>query len=89
MDSAFDYIIDNGLANEKDYSYTGRDGKCKSVARDFHLSGYTDVTSGDCKTLAEAAQQRAVAVAVDASVWSSYSNLLNSIVRWWSVKQML
>lgn len=73
MDSAFDYIIDNGVASEKDYPYTARDGKCGSVARDFHLSGYTDVTSGDCKGLAEAAQQKTVAVAVDANRWSFYS----------------
>lgn len=88
MDSAFDYIIDNGVANEKDYPYTARDGKCGSVARDFHLSDYTDIDSGDCKGLAEAAQQRAVAVAVDAGGWSFYSNLLISIVRWWSFQKL-
>lgn len=29
MDAAFWYVIDNGIALESAYPYTGRDGKCK------------------------------------------------------------
>lgn len=72
MDSAFQYIRDRGVANENDYPYTARDGKCASVARNFRLSGFTDIGGGDCQGLANAAQQRAVAVAVDASNWGRY-----------------
>mgnify|MGYP002344440468 FL=1 len=29
MDAAFWYVIDNGIALESAYPYTGKDGKCK------------------------------------------------------------
>lgn len=29
MNAAFWYVIDNGIALDKDYTYTARDGKCK------------------------------------------------------------
>lgn len=51
MDSAFEYIIDHGIAMTSAYAYTGRDGTCKNVARTKPISGYTDVAQGDCAGL--------------------------------------
>lgn len=73
------YIEERDVANEKDYPYTGRDGKCATVARDFRISGLTHIPSGDCQSLANAAQIEAVAVAVDASNGSEY--IIQSIKR--------
>ncbi|CAD8152319.1 unnamed protein product [Paramecium octaurelia] len=72
MDSAYEYVADNGLAEAKDYPYTAKDGVCKtSVKRPFtHVQGFQDIDS--CDELAEAIQERTVAVAVDANPWQFY-----------------
>jgi len=41
MDAAFWYVIDNGIALEKDYPYTGKDGKCRynnKTMKPFHIN---------------------------------------------------
>ncbi|CAK89725.1 unnamed protein product (macronuclear) [Paramecium tetraurelia] len=72
MDSAFEYVADNGLAEAKDYPYTAKDGTCKtSVKRPYtHVQGFTDIDS--CDELAQAIQERTVSVAVDANPWQFY-----------------
>jgi len=71
MDSAFEYIRDNGVATQADYPYTAKDGKCnEEIAREFHVAGFYDI--GGCDELAQEGAKRTVAVAVDASKWSLY-----------------
>ncbi|CAD8093610.1 unnamed protein product [Paramecium sonneborni] len=72
MDSAFEYVADNGLAEAKDYPYTAKDGVCKTtVKRGYrHVVGFYDIDT--CAELAETIQQRTVAVAVDANPWQFY-----------------
>ena len=73
MDSAFDYIKDNGLAYEEDYQYQGLVSKCKNIPRRFkRLIGYVDINT--CAELRESIFERSVVVAVDATNWSSYGN---------------
>lgn len=53
MDSAYEYVADNGLAEAKDYPYTAKDGVCKtSVKRPFrHVVGFYDIDT--CSELAD------------------------------------
>jgi len=43
MDYAFTFVETQGVAFEKDYAYTGRDGQCKSYTSEFKNSAFTDV----------------------------------------------
>ena len=73
MDSAYEYVMDNGLALGSDYPYTARDGTCKSVKRPFtNVISYVDIDT--CAELRESVFERSIAVAVDATNWSSYGN---------------
>jgi C1A family cysteine protease len=73
MDDAFEYIIKNGgIGSEESYPYTARDGKCKKVTSVATVSKYTDVKKNDESGLMSAVNIEPVAVAVDASAWSSY-----------------
>lgn len=76
MDYAFEYVIDNGIANGADYTYTATDSAtCKrTVARDFHIKSYYDVNG--CDDLSKQIQSGTVSVAVDATNWKFYSNLV-------------
>jgi len=71
MDNAFEYIREvGGLESEADYPYTAVDGTCKVQKSKFvgHVSGYTDIPSGDEHALMMAvAQYGPVSVAIDAS----------------------
>jgi len=76
MDQAFKYLIAEGIKTESSYPYTARDGVCKASSAttdSFKITGYTDVSSGSTSDLEVALNSRPVAVAVDASSWSSYS----------------
>jgi C1A family cysteine protease len=74
MDSAYDYIQDNGISTSDAYPYTARNGKCKDeVARSIKMASYVDINDG-CESLRNALQSRPVAVAVDASAWGSYKS---------------
>ena len=69
MDSAYEYVKDNGLASGSDYPYTARDGVCKTVKRDLNtIISYVDID--DCEELRESVFERSIAVAVDATNWS-------------------
>eukprot|EP00178_Gracilaria_changii_P004600 TRINITY_DN1744_c2_g1_i1.p1 TRINITY_DN1744_c2_g1~~TRINITY_DN1744_c2_g1_i1.p1 ORF type:complete len:143 (+),score=13.59 TRINITY_DN1744_c2_g1_i1:531-959(+) len=70
MDSAFNYIQDNGIATEADYPYTARDGACQQVAREQKLTNFVDVPG--CTELRNALNAQPISVAVDASIWGSY-----------------
>lgn len=67
MDYGFEYIIKNGVTDEASYSYTGRDGTCKTgVNAKAHLSAYTDVKEGDEDDLMKASNIGPVSVAIEA-----------------------
>ena len=53
MDSAFEYIIANGIAAEADYKYYARDMKCKkSDYKHYHpMNGYYDIPEYDNEKL--------------------------------------
>jgi len=70
MDSAYEYIIDHGIASETDYPYTAIDGACQTRARTSPMKDYVD-TPG-CDDLVNALAGQPIAVAVDASNWSLY-----------------
>jgi C1A family cysteine protease len=71
MDSAFDYIADNGIAQESDYPYVARDQACKKTPRALNkIALYVD-TPG-CDNMVNALNRNPVSVAVDASNWSPY-----------------
>lgn len=68
MNSAFDYVIDNDLGLQTDYTYTGKDGKCKvSNGSRFTLNEYADVDEGSEASLLGALNRGPVSVAINAS----------------------
>jgi len=76
MDYAFQWVVQNGgLASEKDYPYTARDGTCKKVASSLKISGFKDVPSKDETALMAAVNLGPVAIAIEAdkSVFQFYS----------------
>ena len=72
MDSAFDYIIDNGLTDTPSYPYIARDQTCKTTGGSYTIGDYVD-TPG-CTDLFNALNARPISVAVDASNWSPYKS---------------
>jgi len=76
MDYAFTWIIKNGgMASEKDYPYTGRDGQCKKgVAVSLKISAFKDVPSKNEAELLKAVHLGPVSVAIEAdkSVFQFY-----------------
>jgi len=69
MDSAFQYIINNGgITTEDSYPYTGKQGTCQSgsVMSAVTISGFQDVPSGDETSLAMAVANQPVSVGIDA-----------------------
>jgi KDEL-tailed cysteine endopeptidase len=77
MTTAFEYIMEYGIASEEDYGYKGYEGKCKrdQYERAFQINGYVRVDANDNDGLLEALQIGPVAIAVDAgsSVFRYYS----------------
>jgi len=70
MDYAFKFVKDHGITTEGAYPYKAVKGTCTTNSGAFKISGYTDVSG--CTNLANAITGRPVAVAVDATNWSSY-----------------
>ena len=70
MDYAFEFIIKNkGIDSEKDYPYTGRDGRCdqsRKNSRVVSIDSYEDVTPYDEAALQKAVASQPVAVAIEA-----------------------
>lgn len=72
---AFNYTKDGGLTLEKDYKYTGRDGKCKESTMpkiQQNVNGYVDVKSNDQAALMAAVTLLPVAISVAAEPWQMY-----------------
>jgi C1A family cysteine protease len=70
MDSAFKYIIDNGITTSAAYPYAARDQTCAIQGGSFKIKGFIDTPS--CTSLTNALSGRPISVAVDASNWSPY-----------------
>lgn len=68
MSQAFEYIVDNGLATEKDYPYVARNNPCKSksIARAVKITGCVNITRDDSNELLEALATGPVSIAVTA-----------------------
>jgi C1A family cysteine protease len=71
MDSAFDYIKDNGIMKNEDYPYVVEEQDCKIQGGYIKVKGYNDVPG--CTDLVNALFERPISVAVDASAWTLYS----------------
>ena len=75
MINAFNYVKDVGLTTETSHPYKGvASPSCQVTQGAFKISGYTQVTEGDCKALAAALVLRPIAVGVDAGNWQYYKN---------------
>lgn len=68
MNAAFWYVIDNGIALDKDYTYTARDGKCKytSKMKSFSINDCADIEANKTAALKSAVYAQPVAIAVEA-----------------------
>ncbi|XP_076920078.1 cysteine proteinase mucunain-like [Bidens hawaiensis] len=70
MDYAFDFIVKNGgIDSDKDYPYTGKDGKCdknKKNAKVVSIDGYEDVPVNNEAALQKAAANQPITVAIEA-----------------------
>jgi C1A family cysteine protease len=79
MTQAYDYVLQNGLCKEDDYTYTGQDGQCKSskctpVVQPNSFT-YDNVEAGSEKSLQKFVDARPVAIAVEAnSAFQFYSS---------------
>jgi len=65
------------LCAQADYGYTARDGACQAsncAGSTYKVKSYVDVTASSTDSLFNALQNGPVAVAVDASNWSSYKS---------------
>ncbi|KAL6651597.1 hypothetical protein ACP70R_010522 [Stipagrostis hirtigluma subsp. patula] len=70
MDDAFAFIARNGgIDTDKDYPYTGRDGRCdlgKKSRKVVSIDGFEDVPRFDERSLQKAVAHQPVAVAIEA-----------------------
>jgi len=66
MDSAFEYVMDNGICSESDYQYTAKKGTCQECTSIVHISGCSDVTPNNEIVLKNAVTQQPVSVAIEA-----------------------
>lgn len=69
MDYAFEFIVKNGgIDTEKDYPYTGRDGRCdeyRKNARVVSIDAYEDVPYNNEKALQKAVAEQPISVAME------------------------
>jgi C1A family cysteine protease len=66
MDRALDFIIDNGVCSESEYSYTASDNTCKQCAPVASISDCQDIPSNNQLLLKEAVSIQPVIVAIEA-----------------------
>lgn len=74
MDDVFDYSVNHKLCTEKEYKYTGRDGKCQDsqCTLDIKVKGRHNIPEGNLNALLQAAEKTPLAIAIDASPMSFY-----------------
>ena len=66
MDSAFEYVMDNGICSEDEYPYTAKGGDCKECKTVVEISGCVDVTPNNQVDLKEAVFTNPVSIAIEA-----------------------
>lgn len=56
MSQSFEYMIENGIASESDYPYSGKNGTCRwnDVTKTSKIKGYVQLPAGDENTLMKA-----------------------------------
>lgn len=70
MQSAFKYVIDNGICSEKEYPYTAIDGQCQDCKKITNISNYQEIVSNNEKILKRVVSQQPVSVAIQANLKS-------------------
>lgn len=72
MDSAFQYVVKNGIETESDYPYTGEDGTCaaSSAKTSWKINGFVDVPANVSSQLQAAVALNPVSVAIEADGFS-------------------
>ena len=67
MSAAFDYIIDNWIATEKDYPYTARDGSChpNQTKERFDVRSYKTLQKTNVNGLMDMLDRQPVSVAIE------------------------
>lgn len=76
MEGAFKFVIENGQCSLASYTYTAKDGTCKTCSPIAHISSCSDVKPNDQISLKGAVAQQPVAVAIEADTryFQSYSS---------------
>ena len=76
MDGAFKYVIENGQCANAAYTFTAKDGNCKSCSAVAHISSCSDVKPNDQISLKGAVAQQPVSIAIEADTryFQSYSS---------------
>lgn len=67
MVNAFDYVINDGICEEMEYGYTGREGECRLCDVRHYISGCGLVESRNETALKYALSMQPISVAIDAS----------------------
>jgi len=70
MDSAFKYVIDNGLCSEQEYPYQGVEGQCMDCKGIINISDYKDVIPNNEEILKRVVHQQPVSIAIQANLKS-------------------
>lgn len=70
MDSAFKYVIDNGLCSEEEYPYEGTEEKCMGCKEIINITDYKDVIPNNEDILKRVVNQQPVSVAIQANLKS-------------------
>jgi len=72
----YQYVVDKGIASEKDYPYRGVTGKCdETKPKSAHIKSFVKLPENNYTALLQAiATVGPIAVSVDAEPWMSYSS---------------
>jgi len=76
-ETAYDFVIKNGIVFDSKYSYQGQAGTCnsQSFTPDFQIDSQGSVTTGDENAIIAALQNQPLAVAVNANQnWQNYKS---------------
>jgi KDEL-tailed cysteine endopeptidase len=66
MEGAFKYIIEHGQCELSAYSYTGKDGACKTCSSVARITSCSDVVPNDQLSLKAAVSKQPVSIAIEA-----------------------
>jgi len=75
MDSAFEYVISNGICSESAYPYSAVDGTCKKCTAVAHITGFKDVAANNEAAMLTAVNLGPLSIAIEAdqSVFQFYA----------------